>query len=85
MKYSLYAGKDIITEGKDINTFSGIWISVNSSISSIGKKVSSVKDEIAQKENRLKGMESTLEKPFDKEQELKEARGKVSTLKRELE
>lgn len=30
-------------------------------------------------------MESTLEKPFDKEQELKEARGKVSTLKRELE
>lgn len=85
LKYSLYAGKDIITEGKDINTFSGIWISVNSSISSIGKKVSSVKDEIAQKENRLKGMESTLEKPFDKEQELKEARGKVSTLKRELE
>lgn len=49
LKYSLYAGKDIITEGKDINTFSGIWISVNSSISSIGKKVSSVKDEIAQK------------------------------------
>lgn len=38
LKYSLYAGKDIITEGKDINTFSGIWISVNSSISSIGKK-----------------------------------------------
>ena len=85
LKYSLYAGRDAIAEGKDINTFSGLWLSVNSSLSSVGKKVSSVKGDIAQKENRLKGMESVLEKPFDKEKELQNARGKVSALRAELE
>lgn len=85
LKYSLYAGRDAIAEGKDINTFSGLWLSVNSSLSSVGKKVSSVKGDIVQKENRLKGMESVLEKPFDKEKELQNARGKVSALRAELE
>ena len=83
--YSFYAGDHAIAENKPVNTFSGIWLSVNSSLSNISKQAEDYKADILRKQNRLKGLESIIGKPFDKTEELRQARNRVSKLRAELE
>ena len=82
--YSLYVGPYPIAENKAINTFSGIWLSVNSALSGAGKKPAVIKESIADVKKRIKGAESIIDKPFDKMDELKAAQQKVRELKEEL-
>ena len=84
LAYSLYVGPYPVAENKAINTFSGIWLSVNSALSGAGKKPAVIKESIADMKKRIKGAESIIDKPFDKMDELKAAQQKVRELKEEL-
>lgn len=83
--YSMYVDGNAIVENKEVNTFSGIWMSANSALGGLNKRVQDRKERVANQENKLKGLESVSQKGFDKEEELKAARQEVKKLKQELE
>ena len=84
LNYSMYVDKFQVVEAKPINTFTGVWLSVNSALANSGKRAEEIRQSIAGYEARVKGAESMMEKDFDKMDELKAARQEVKKLKEEL-
>lgn len=84
LNYTLYVDDVQMNEPKDINTYAGVWVSVNNTLANAGRRAAEIKQRIASDEARLKGAESLLTKEFDKMDELKAARQEVKKLKEEL-
>ena len=84
LEYSLYVDKFKVVESKPINTFAGVWLSVNSALGNAGKRAEEIRQSISVLEARIKGAESMMGKSFEKMDELREARQDVKKLKEEL-
>ena len=84
LQYSLFMDKFQLVDEKPINTYAGVWLSLNSALANSGKRAEEIRQAIATSEARIKGAESIQEKEFDKMDELKERRQEVKDLKAEL-
>lgn len=84
LQYSLFMDKFQLVDEKPINTYAGVWLSLNSALANSGKRAEEIRQAIATSEARIKGAESIQEKEFDKMDELKERRQEVKELKAEL-
>ena len=84
LQYSLFMDKFQLVDEKPVNTYAGVWLSLNSALANSGKRAEEIRQAIANSEARIKGAESIQEKEFDKMDELKERRQEVKELKAEL-
>lgn len=84
LQYSLFMDKFQLVDEKPINTYAGVWLSLNSALANSGKRAEEIRQAIATSEARIKGAESIQEKEFDKMDELKDRRKEVKDLKAEL-
>lgn len=85
LMYKLSLGKEDVVSDKEINTFAGIWPSVNSALSGLSRRVDDARKDVSERKKRLTGLRSVVQKSFDKEAELEAARAEVSALRSELE
>lgn len=84
LQYSLFMDKFQLVDEKPINTYAGVWLSLNSALANSGKRAEEIRQAIATSEARIKGAESIQEKEFDKMDELEDRRQEVKELKAEL-
>lgn len=85
LMYKLSLGKEDVVSDKEINTFAGIWPSVNSALSGLSRRVDDARKDVSERKKRLTGLRSVVQKSFDKAAELEAARAEVSALRSELE
>ena len=81
--YSMvYEGANVVYNRE--TTPAGIWRSINNQFQYAVENVENTRKEIKDTEGKIKGYENIMEKPFEKENELREAAVEVERLKAEL-
>ena len=81
--YSMvYEGVNVVYNRE--TTPAGIWRSINNQFQYAADNVESIRKEIRDTEGKIKGYENIMQKPFEKENELRETAVEVERLKAEL-
>lgn len=84
LSYNLHVGGQDIGS-KELNVPGGAWMSLNNTLAALPTHIEKKRKAIAEGENKIKGYQSMLDKPFPKIDELNAARQEVKELRAELE